>query len=100
MIKLTTNLSDPLLELCRDGKVLVDGVEVGPWFSVRQIRDYLALFPAVRLLLLARARSHWLAVPAHRGDSRIQVEGPVRVHLATGVEPFQQVIARFDGAVF
>jgi hypothetical protein len=68
--------------------------------TLRQIRDYLALFPAVRLLLLARAGSDWLAIPAHRGDSRIQVEGPVRVHLATGVEPFQQVIARFDGAIF
>jgi hypothetical protein len=68
--------------------------------TLRQIHDYLALFPAVRLLLLARARSSWLAVPAHRGDSRFQVEGPVHVHLATGVEPFQQVIARFDGAFF
>ena len=68
--------------------------------SLRQIRDYLALFPAVRLLLLARARSYWLAVPAHRGDHRIQVEGPVRLHLATGVEPFQRVITRFDGSFF
>lgn len=68
--------------------------------TLRQVRDYLELFPAVRLLLLARARPYWLAIPAHRGDDRIQVEGPVRVHLATGVEPFQQVIARFDGAHF
>ena len=68
--------------------------------ALRQIRDYLGLFPAVRLLLLARARSYWLAIPARRGDGRIQVEGPVRVHLATGVEPFQQVIARFDGSSF
>ena len=68
--------------------------------SLRQIRDYLALFPAVRMLLLARARSYWLAVPAHRGDRRIQMEGPVRVHLVTGAEPFQQVITRFDGAAF
>jgi hypothetical protein len=68
--------------------------------SLRQIRDYLELFPEVRLLLLAHTRNHWLAVPAHQGDSRIAVEGPVRVHLVTGVEPFQQVIARFDGAFF
>lgn len=68
--------------------------------SLRQVRDYLALFPALRMLLLARARNYWLALPAHRGDRRIQVEGPVRVHLALGVEPFQQVIARFDGAAF
>ena len=68
--------------------------------ALRQVRDYLELFPAMRLLLLARARSYWLAIPAHRGDSRIQAEGPVRVHLATGVEPFEQVIARFDGSTF
>jgi hypothetical protein len=65
-----------------------------------QIREYLALFPAVRLTLLARAERHWLALPAHRGDSRFQIDGPVPLHLASGVEPFQQVIARFDGAAF
>ncbi|MBN1657441.1 MAG: hypothetical protein JXA93_03520 [Anaerolineae bacterium] len=68
--------------------------------SLRQLRDYLALFPAVRMLLLARAGDYWLAVPAHRGDRRIQIEGQARVHLATGVEPFQQVVTRFDGSVF
>lgn len=68
--------------------------------SLRQLRDYLALFPAVRMLLLARAGDYWLAVPAHRGDRRIQIEGQARVHLATGVELFQQVVTRFDGSVF
>jgi hypothetical protein len=76
--------------------------------SLRQIRDYLALFPAVRLVLLARAghdpstgSGHcWLAVPAHRGDSRFQIDGSARVHLARGVQPFEQIVARFDGAHF
>jgi hypothetical protein len=68
--------------------------------SLRQIRDYLALFPAVRLLLVARAEQGWLALPAHRGDSRFQIEGLVRVHLVTGAEPLQRVVARFDGALF
>jgi hypothetical protein len=68
--------------------------------SLRQIQDYLALFPAVRLLLVTRARRAWLAIPAHRGDSRFQIEGPVRVHLVAGAEPFQRIIARFDGAHF
>jgi uncharacterized protein (UPF0276 family) len=40
MIRLTTNLSDPLLELLRNGEAPIDGVEVGPWFSARQIREY------------------------------------------------------------
>jgi hypothetical protein len=65
-----------------------------------QIRDYLALFPEVRLLLVARAGSDWLALPAHRGDTRFQAAGPVPVHLATAVEPFQRIVARYDGTHF
>ena len=67
--------------------------------TLRQIRDYLALFPAVRLLLLARAGEDWLAVPAERGDRRFRIAGPVRVHLASA-EPFQRIVARFDGGRF
>ena len=44
-MRLTTNLSDPLLELIRDGKAPIDAVEVGPWFSVRQIRQYRQTLP-------------------------------------------------------
>jgi uncharacterized protein (UPF0276 family) len=47
VIQLTTNLSDPLLELLRHGPVPLDGVEVGPWFSVRQIREYRQALPGV-----------------------------------------------------
>ena len=47
MIQLTTNLSDPLLELLRNSEVSIDGVEVGPWFSVRQIHDYRQALPGV-----------------------------------------------------
>jgi len=47
MIKLTTSISGPLLALLRDGERLVDGVEVGPWFSVRQIRDYRRALPGI-----------------------------------------------------
>jgi hypothetical protein len=70
--------------------------------SLRQVRDYLALFPAFRLLLLSRTEveQEWLALPAHGGDTRLQTDGPVPLHLAAGVEPFQQVVARFDGAQF
>jgi len=68
--------------------------------SLRQVREYLALFPEVRLLLLARAGHDWLALLAHRGDRRFQFNGPVQVHLATGVESFQQIVARFDGTSF
>ncbi len=68
--------------------------------GLRQVRDYLELFPAVRLLLVARAGHPWLAIPAHRGDSRFQIEGVVRVRLVVGAEPFQRVVSRFDGTHF
>lgn len=68
--------------------------------TLRQIRDYLSLFPAVRLVLVARAGHAWLAVPAHRGDTRFRIDGTVRVYLATGAEPFQRIVARFDGGLF
>ena len=45
MIQLTTNLSDPLLELLRHSAAPIDAVEVGPWFSVQQIRDYRHMLP-------------------------------------------------------
>jgi hypothetical protein len=78
----------------------MDRAEIVGQAGLRQVRDYLALFPVVRLLLLARAGSDWLALPAHRGDRRLQISRPVPVHLAAAVEPFQQIIARFDGGHF
>ena len=38
MIHLTTNLSDPLLDLLRDSPTLVDGLEIGPWLSLKDLR--------------------------------------------------------------
>jgi hypothetical protein len=68
--------------------------------SLRQIRDYLSLFPALKLIVISRINRDWLALPAHRGDSRFRINGPVRVDLVTGVVPFQQIVARFDGGHF
>ena len=47
MIRLAANLSDALLELMRSDEAAIDGVEVGPWFSVRQIRDYREALPGI-----------------------------------------------------
>jgi uncharacterized protein (UPF0276 family) len=44
-MQLTTNLSDPLLELVHSYQAPIDGVEVGPWFRVQQIRDYRQMLP-------------------------------------------------------
>jgi hypothetical protein len=65
-----------------------------------QIRSYLGLFPSVRLLLLARGDEEWSAVQAQAGDMRFRIDGAVPVHLAVGVEPFERIIARYDGARF
>ncbi|MBN2001992.1 MAG: hypothetical protein JXA21_01440 [Anaerolineae bacterium] len=65
--------------------------------GIRQVREYLNLFPAVRFLLLAPSGNDWLALPAQRGDTRFQTDGPVHVHLVTGVQAFQRIIARFEG---
>jgi len=45
VIQLTTNLSDPLLELVHTNEAPIDAVEVGPWFSVQRIRDYRHMLP-------------------------------------------------------
>ncbi len=68
--------------------------------ALRQIHEYLSLFPSVRLLMLSRDDADWLAWPAHRGDTRFRIRGPVPVHLASGVEPLQRIVARFDGVHF
>ncbi|MEM7347146.1 MAG: hypothetical protein AAF485_23140 [Chloroflexota bacterium] len=68
--------------------------------SLRQIRDYLALFPSVRLLLLTRAKTPWLALPANQGDRRFQITTPIPLYLSENVQPFQQIVARFDGGHF
>lgn len=69
--------------------------------SLAEVAAYLGLFPAVRLVLLARKGRRWLALPAHRGDTRFRLEGSVPVLLAEeGIEPFDVVVARFDGRLF
>jgi aminoglycoside N3'-acetyltransferase/uncharacterized protein (UPF0276 family) len=47
VIQLAVDLSDPLLELVRGGQVRIDAVEVGPWFSMQQIRAYRQALPGM-----------------------------------------------------
>jgi uncharacterized protein (UPF0276 family) len=46
-MQLTADLSDPLLDLIRAGRAPIDGVEVGPWFSVERIRGYRQSLPGL-----------------------------------------------------
>jgi uncharacterized protein (UPF0276 family) len=45
VIQLTADLSNPLLELIHDHHAPIDAVEVGPWFSVKQIYHYRKIVP-------------------------------------------------------
>jgi hypothetical protein len=61
---------------------------------------YLELFPLIRLILLDEFEGRWLAVPAHRGDSRFRIEGAVPVQLTEDARLFEVIEARFDGSQF
>jgi len=63
-------------------------------------KRYLDLFPLVRLILAGRDGPRWLAIPAHRGDARLRIEGRVPVRLIDEGELFEVVRARFDGGEF
>jgi hypothetical protein len=68
--------------------------------TLAQRRDYLALFPLVRMILCRRDDGQWLALPAHRGDQRLQIAGLAPVRMADEVQQFDVVRARFDGSSF
>ncbi len=61
---------------------------------------YLDLFPRVRLILVDRWEEQWVALPAHRSDSRFQVEGMIPVRFVDDAQLFEVIEARFDGAQF
>jgi hypothetical protein len=61
---------------------------------------YLELFPLVRLILADRYEERWLALPAHRADSRFQIEGMITVQLVEEAQLFDVIEARFDGMQF
>jgi hypothetical protein len=63
-------------------------------------RRYLELFPLVRLILVDRSEEQWLALPAHRSDSRFQIEGVIPVRLVEEGQSFEVIETRFDGAQF
>jgi hypothetical protein len=61
---------------------------------------YLELFPLIRLILVGKHEAHWLALPAHRADSRFQIDGTIPLRLVEEAQLFEVVEARFDGAQF
>lgn len=61
---------------------------------------YLALFPAVRVLILSQSKACTLIGAAHDGDRRIRWADPLPLLLAEDVQLFDTIVARFDGARF
>lgn len=61
---------------------------------------YLELFPRVRLILAANPEEQWLALMAHRSDSRFRIDGMVPVRLVEEAQLFEVIEARFDGTQF
>jgi hypothetical protein len=70
--------------------------EALPW----QRGDYLALWPALRLVLLEPLRhGDWLALPYNASDvvQRFGLAGPAVVRLVESGQPFERIIGRVDG---
>ncbi|MFP4435732.1 MAG: hypothetical protein ACLFVO_00485 [Chloroflexaceae bacterium] len=71
--------------------------EAMPW----QRGDYLALWPALRLVLLEPLRTGaWLALPFNPADAhqRFGFAGPLPVNLVEGGQPFERIIGRVEGS--
>ncbi|MDX1615544.1 MAG: hypothetical protein R3300_14630 [Candidatus Promineifilaceae bacterium] len=69
--------------------------------SMVEMDAYLRLFPVVRVILLDEKPSYWLTMPAHKGDERFQIQGPVVLQLpAEDLRRFETVLAAFDGRFF
>ena len=69
--------------------------------TLAEIAAYLKLFPALRLIVVAREGRQWYALPANQSERGIQLSGAAPVLLAeAGIQPFETVVARFDGHFF
>jgi hypothetical protein len=69
--------------------------------TLAEVAGYLKLFPALRLIVVAREGRQWYALPASQGERSLQLNGPAPVLLAeAGIQPFETVVARFDGHFF
>jgi hypothetical protein len=60
-------------------------------------RQYLELLPLLRLIVCLREGDRWLAIPAHRADTRFRIEGLVPVRRVEEAQLFEVLLTRFDG---
>ena len=57
-------------------------------------RQYLELLPLLRMIVCLREDDRWLAIPAHRADTRFRIEGFVPVRLVEEAQLFEVSLAR------
>ncbi len=68
--------------------------------TLKQVSEYLGLFPKLRLVLINQFEDCWWALMASTGEKRIQLSGPVPIRLIRQASSFSTVIVRCDGANF
>ena len=66
--------------------------------ALAERQRYLALFPRRSVIAVYPVDRDWLAWPAHQADTRFGPPTIVPVLLAEEVQPFDHLIARFDGS--
>lgn len=68
--------------------------------SLAERREYLRLFPLVRLILARRSAQGWWGASASFGDHRVQLDGLAPVLMVEDAQMFDAVCVRYDGASF
>ncbi len=68
--------------------------------TLAERREYLRLFPLIRLILCRQAGNTWFGSAASYGDNRIELDGVAPVLLTDEVQRFDTVASRFDGSAF
>ena len=63
----------------------------------KEREEYLSLFPAVRLIVVARSTERPLAMRADLSDMGVVVQGQAPVELAPDIGQFESIIARYEG---
>jgi hypothetical protein len=68
--------------------------------TLAERREYLSLFPQMRLILCRQSRGTWYGCTASFGDHRIELAGLAPIQLVSEAQPLETVCARFDGSSF
>jgi hypothetical protein len=68
--------------------------------TLAERRQYLALFPQLRLILCRQSRGTWYGSTASFGDHRLALEGLAPIWFVEEARPLETVCVRFDGGSF